>query len=81
MSQTLHLEHRPHPHRRQLYVRGRNMTVAQLVRTVRANGYASVEVAAEDLDLPVAAITEAQEYYASHPDVIAHDDEWERMTV
>ncbi|HEY8283516.1 MAG TPA: hypothetical protein VIJ28_03940 [Chloroflexota bacterium] len=45
-----HLEERSHPWRRQLWLRGRNMTVGQLVATMRANHLAP-EQAAIDLDL------------------------------
>src|SRR6266516_4285793 len=60
---------RPHPWPRQLCVKGRNLTVGQLVSTVRANRL-SPEQASEDLELPLAAINEALEYYAEHRDLI-----------
>jgi hypothetical protein len=47
-----HLVMRRHPWRRQLYIKGRNMTVRQLVGTVQANRF-TPEQAAEDLGLPV----------------------------
>jgi len=53
---------RPHRWRRQLCMKGRNMTVGQLVSTVRANRL-TPEQAAEELDLPVAAIQEALNYF------------------
>ena len=40
----LHLVRRPHPWRSQLYLRGRNMTVRQLVGTVKANRFCQVDV-------------------------------------
>jgi hypothetical protein len=49
---------RPHRWRRQLSIKGRNMTVGQLVSTVRANRY-TPEQASEELELPLAAIYEA----------------------
>jgi uncharacterized protein (DUF433 family) len=52
---------RPHPWRKQLSVKGRNMTVGQLLSVVRANGL-SPEQASEDLELPVEAIREALAY-------------------
>src|SRR5688572_10935410 len=48
---------RPHRWRRQLCIKGRNMTVGQLVGTLRANRM-TAEQAAENLDLPLAAIYE-----------------------
>src|SRR5216117_1887027 len=56
---------RPHRWRRQLSIKGRNMTVGQLVSTVRANRL-TPEAAAADLDLPVEAIQEALAYYEAN---------------
>lgn len=64
-----YLVDRPHPWRRQLSLRGCNMTVGQLVATMRANGL-NPEEAAADLDLPLAQIHEALAYYAAHRDLI-----------
>src|SRR6266852_3713309 len=60
---------RPHRWRRQLSIKGRNMTVGQLVSTVRANRY-TPEQASEELELPLAAVYEALAYYAEHRDLI-----------
>jgi uncharacterized protein (DUF433 family) len=68
---------RPHRWRRQLSIKGRNMTVGQLVSTVRANRY-TPEQAGENLDLPVAAINEALVYYAEHRDLIEMEASEER---
>jgi uncharacterized protein (DUF433 family) len=68
---------RPHRWRRQLCIKGRNMTVGQLVSTVRANRY-TPEQASENLDLPVAAINEALAYYAEHRDLIEMEASEER---
>jgi len=64
-----HLEERAHPWRRQLWLRGRNMTVGQLVATMRAN-HLTPEQAAIDLDLPLAQIAEALLYYADHQGLV-----------
>lgn len=56
---------RPHPWRRQLSIKGRNMTVGQLMSTVRANRL-SDEQAADSLGLPLDCIREARAYYDSH---------------
>jgi hypothetical protein len=52
---------RPHRWRRQLSLKGRNMTVGQLVSTIRANGM-TAELASDRLELPLAAIYEALTY-------------------
>jgi uncharacterized protein (DUF433 family) len=63
------LVERPHRWRRQLSIKGRNVTVGQLVSTVRANRY-TPEQASEELELPLTAIYEALAYYAEHRDLI-----------
>ena len=64
-----YLIQRPHRWRRQLSIKGRNMTVGQLVSTVRANRY-TPEQASEDLELPLAAVYGALTYHAEHRDLI-----------
>ncbi len=71
---------RPHRWRRQLSIKGRNMTVGQLVSTVRANRYIP-EQASEELELPLAAIYEALAYYAEHRDLIEMEASEERRRV
>ena len=68
---------RPHRWRRQLSIKGRNMTVGQLVSTVRANRY-TPEQASEDLELPLAAINEALAYYCENRDLIEMEASEER---
>ena len=63
---------RPHAWRRQLYIKGRNMTVRHLVGTVKASRFTE-EQAAQDLHLPVKAIREALAYFEANPEVIALD--------
>ena len=63
---------RKHPWRKQLYIKGRNMTVRHLVGGVMANKF-SVEQAAGNYDLPVEAIREALAYFEANPEVIALD--------
>jgi len=63
---------RNHPWRKQLYIKGRNMTVRHLVGTVKANKF-SDEQAAQDLHLPVEAIREALAYFEANSEVIALD--------
>jgi uncharacterized protein (DUF433 family) len=57
----VYLVERPHPWRRQLSIKGRNLTVGQLMGTLRANNL-SMEQAAEAFDLPLEAIREAAIY-------------------
>jgi uncharacterized protein (DUF433 family) len=64
-----YLVERSHPWRRQLCVKGRNMTVGQLVSTVRANRL-TPEQASEDLELPLPAIYEALAYHAENQGLI-----------
>jgi uncharacterized protein (DUF433 family) len=68
---------RPHRWRRQLCIKGRNMTVGQLVSTIRANSL-TPEQAAENLDLPLAAIYEALTYYAENRGLIELEASEER---
>ncbi|HVB09145.1 MAG TPA: hypothetical protein VNM16_02120 [Bacillota bacterium] len=63
------LEQRAHPWRRGPWVRGRNLSVGQLVAAMRANDL-TPEQAALDLDLPLAQITEALGYYAEHQGLV-----------
>ena len=60
---------RPHRWRRQLSIKGRNLTVGQLVSTVCANRY-TPEQASEELEIPLGAIKESLEYYAENRDLI-----------
>ena len=64
-----HLVARPHLWRQQLYLQGRNITVGQLVATMRANKL-SPEEAAEDFSLPLAQVKEALAYYEEHSDLV-----------
>jgi uncharacterized protein (DUF433 family) len=64
-----YLIRRPHPWRKQMWVKGRNMTVGNLVYTMRTNNLTSQE-AAEDLNLPLDAIDESLQYYALNKDLI-----------
>jgi uncharacterized protein (DUF433 family) len=73
-----HLVLRRHPWKRQPFIRGRNMTVRQLVGTVRVNGW-SDEEAAQDLGCPPEAIREAIRYAADNPELLAAEAEYERL--
>jgi predicted DNA-binding antitoxin AbrB/MazE fold protein len=64
-----HLVARTPSRRRQLYLKGRNLTVGQLVYSMRAD-HLLPEQAAEQYDLPLEAIQEALGYYQAHREVI-----------
>ena len=67
-----HLTERPGTGRRQLYLKGRTMTVGQLVYKMRANGL-DAEAAAADMDLPLEQVLEALAYYETHRDLIENE--------
>jgi uncharacterized protein (DUF433 family) len=75
-----YLVERPHRWRRQLSIKGRNMTVGQLISTVRANRYTPEQASAE-LELPLAAIYEALAYYAEQRELIEMEASEERRRV
>jgi uncharacterized protein (DUF433 family) len=68
---------RNHAWRQQLYLKGRNLTVGQLVSNMRADQLLP-EQAAERYDLPVKAITEASAYYHSHRELIEAEADAEK---
>ena len=73
----VYLVERPHPWRRQLSVKGRNLTVGQLVSTIRANGL-TAEQAGDAFDLPVPAILEALAYHEQNRALIEMEATEER---
>ena len=73
-----HLVTRRHPWKRQLFLQGRNMTVRQLVGTVRASGW-SDEEAAKELDFPPEAIREAIRYADANKELLAAEAEYEYL--
>lgn len=70
LFQWRYLVERRHPWRRQLSLKGRNMTAGQLVATMKANAM-TAEQAAADFDLPLDAIQEAARYCEEQKDLIA----------
>jgi uncharacterized protein (DUF433 family) len=72
------LERRRHPWRRQLYVKGRNMTVRHLIGTAKANRW-SEEEAASNLDLPAEAIREAFAYFERNQELLELEAAYERL--
>ena len=72
-----YLAARPQTGRNQLYLKGRNMTVGQLVYKMRANEL-STEQAAEDMELPEMEVREALAYYQTHRELIETEMEEEK---
>jgi uncharacterized protein (DUF433 family) len=62
---------------KQLYLKGRNMRVGQLIYTMRANQLSADEAAA-DLDLPLAQVREAELYYHIHRELIEQEADEEK---
>jgi len=71
-----HLEARPHRWRKQLWVKGRHMTVWHLIGAMRAGGYTKEQTAA-NYDLPLEAIEEALAYYQENRALIEAEAEEE----
>jgi uncharacterized protein (DUF433 family) len=72
-----HLVQRIYSWRKQPYIQGRNLTVRQLVGTIKAN-HLTPEEAAEDQDLPIDAIREALEFAEKYPHLSQSDAEFEK---
>ena len=71
---------KPGSWRRQCYLKERNMTVGQLISTIRANNY-SLEIASENLDLPEDVIREAMLYYEQNKELIQQEAATERQAL
>jgi len=65
----VYLCERPHPWRRQLYIKGRKLLASMVWNDMLANGF-TVEEAAIDRDLPVEAVIEAVSYCERNLDLI-----------
>jgi uncharacterized protein (DUF433 family) len=73
-----YLVRRQHPWRKQLYVKGRNMTARQLVGSMKANQLEE-EAAAADNRVPVEAVREALAYVESNRELLETEAEIERL--
>jgi uncharacterized protein (DUF433 family) len=73
-----HLVRRPHAWRKQLYLRGRNMTAWQLVGAIQANQL-DAEQAAVNFRLPVEAIREALAYVQENQTLLENEAAIERL--
>jgi uncharacterized protein (DUF433 family) len=72
------LVRRHHPWRKQLYLKGRNLTARQLVGSVKANQFDEL-TAAQNHHLPVEAVREAIAYVEQHRELLAVEAEIERL--
>lgn len=68
---------RPHPWRRQLYVKGRKLLASTVVYSMEANNQ-TPEEAADDRDLPLEAVLEAVRYCELDADLIRMEAEEEK---
>ena len=73
-----YLVRRNHPWRKQLYIKGRKMTVRQLLSNMTPNGFTEDE-AAEDLELPVEAIREALAYAEQNSALLQYETAYELL--
>lgn len=71
------LVYRPHPWRRQLSIKGRDLLAATVWRDMVANAM-TPDQAAENWDLPLAAIQEVLQYCEANPDLLRLEAEEER---
>jgi uncharacterized protein (DUF433 family) len=65
---------RPEKGHSQLYLKGRNMTVGQLIYKMRANQL-DVEKAAQDMDLPLEQVIGALVYHETHREIVESETE------
>lgn len=75
-----YLTPRPHAWKRQLFVKGRRLTAANVWYDMQANDMSSTE-AAENWDLPLEAIEEIDRYCQSNQALIAMEADEERRTL
>jgi uncharacterized protein (DUF433 family) len=69
-----YLEPKPYKQTKQLGIKGRNMTVWNLVATMRTEGF-TIEETADDFRLPVEAVIEALDYYYKNKAMIEAENE------
>jgi len=69
-----YLEPKPYKKTKQLGIKGRNMTVWNLVATMRTEGF-TIEETAEGFRLPAEAVIEALDYYYKNKTMIEAENE------
>ena len=72
-----YLEARPKNWRRQLWIKGRNMTVWHLIAAMRTERE-TLEGTAKNFELPLEAVLEATHYYVLHKDIVEADTKEEK---
>lgn len=72
-----YLVERPHPWRRQLYIKGRKLPASTVWQDTLANQM-SPEEAADNWNLPLAAIHEVFQYCETHQELLKMEAEEER---
>jgi uncharacterized protein (DUF433 family) len=72
-----YLESRPHPWRKQLYIKGRKLRAFTLQANMIANSLAPEE-AADNWELPLTAISEVIEYCAQNQELLQQEAEEEK---
>ena len=72
------LTERPHPWRRQLWLKGRKLPASVVWTDWRVNG-GTVQEVADNWDLPVAAAAEALRYGETHQDLLRMEAEEEKL--
>ena len=79
-TQWQYLEKRSHPWRQQLYIKGRRVKANVIYSDMIVNEE-TPEEAAENWDLPLAAISEVIEYCQSHQELLKQEAAEERRIV
>jgi len=70
---TAWLVERPHPWRRQPWIKGRRLTAGDLARTIEIESWTPEEAAAQ-YELPVDAILEAQHYLSENRELVLAEE-------
>ena len=76
-TQWQYLEKRPHPWREQLYLKGRKLKAFTLWMNIIVNEMTLSE-AADNWDLPLAAVREVIEYCETHQELLRREAQEER---
>ncbi len=79
-NQWQYLEQRPHPWRKQLYLKGKRIKASVIYSDMIVNAETLAQ-AAENWDLPLAAIQEIIDYCESHQELLKQEAAVERQIV
>ncbi|MGK7878350.1 MAG: hypothetical protein AB4426_35120 [Xenococcaceae cyanobacterium] len=80
MMEWQYLEKRPHPWRKQLYLKGKRVKASVIYSDMIVNDE-TPEEAADNWDLPLAAISEVIQYCESHQELLKQEAAEERRIV